>query len=102
MLAIILLASATPSFAENPSLSAASGALKKGKYSSALKTLNKELKTGKLNTHDMSKALFLRGLAYQAQKKPAQSIADLTNAIWMGGLMGPRPYRCGYRARIGV
>ena len=34
----------------------------------------------------MSKALLYRGLAYQSTNKSAQSIADLTNAIWMGGL----------------
>ena len=84
--AIVLTTPGNSARAENPALSAASGALKTGKFSYVIKTLDKALKNGGLSTKEMSKALLYRGLAYQSTKKSAQSIADLTNAIWMGGL----------------
>ena len=36
----------------------------------------------------MAKALYVRGLAYREQKKPAQAISDLTSALWLKGGLG--------------
>ena len=33
----------------------------------------------------MAKALYLRGVAYRQQGKPAQAISDLTSALWLKG-----------------
>jgi len=83
---IYLLMAMAPAMAENQALSTANAALKSGKYSFVVKTIDKALKSGSLDTKDMSRALLYRGLAYQSLNKSAQSIADLTNAVWMGGL----------------
>jgi len=84
--AIYLLTAAAPALAESQALGVASEALKNGKFAFVVKTIDKALKTGGLDTKDMSRALLYRGLAYQSLNKSAQSIADLTNAVWMGGL----------------
>ena len=85
-MALIFSGSAAPLSAANPALTEAGEAIKKNKHAAAVKTLNKALKSRKLSTADMSKALYYRGIAYRALNKPAQAIADLTNAIWLGGL----------------
>ena len=55
--AIYLLTAATPTLAESQALGIASEALKSGKFSFVVKTIDKALKTGGLDTKDMSRAL---------------------------------------------
>jgi|GEM_PF-2806926 len=97
---IYLLMTMAPAMAENQALTTANAALKSGKFSFVVKTIDKALKSGSLDTKDMSRALLYRGLAYQSLNKSAQSISDLTNAVWMGGLtQSEKAEALKYRAR---
>ena len=56
-----------------------------GKHEAAVQSLNGALQGGGLPSARMARALYYRGLAYKAQGKPAQSISDLTSAVWLKG-----------------
>jgi len=56
-----------------------------GKTEQAVQALNATLAGGNLPPPIMARALFLRGIAYRQQKKPAQAIADFTSALWLKG-----------------
>jgi len=57
--------------------------IKKGKVAKATALLNRAISSGKLKTSDMARALHYRGIALRKQGKPAQAIADFTNAMWL-------------------
>ncbi len=40
---------------------------------------------GNLPPAIMARALYMRGVAYRQQSKPAQAISDLTSALWLKG-----------------
>jgi sporulation related protein len=56
-----------------------------GKTEQAVQALSTTLAGGNLPPSIMARALFLRGIAYRQQKKPAQAIADFTSALWLKG-----------------
>ena len=56
-----------------------------GKAEQAAQTLTATLAGGNLPPAIMAKALYLRGIAYRQQSKPAQAISDLTSALWLKG-----------------
>jgi hypothetical protein len=53
-----------------------------------VQTLSAALAGGNLPPAVLAKALYLRGMAYRQQKKPAQAISDLTSALWLKGGLG--------------
>lgn len=54
-----------------------------GKTKEAVDKLSSALRIGGLGTTDLAKAMYLRGLSYQKQKKPGLAISDLTSAVWI-------------------
>lgn len=56
----------------------------------AITDLSRAIKSGKLRSNEMAKALYYRGQAYRAAKRPADAIADLTSALWMKGALSER------------
>jgi cell division protein FtsN len=67
---------------------AASKLLQAGKAEQASQSLTVTLAGGNLPPAIMARALYLRGIAYRQQSKPAQAIADLTSALWLKGGLG--------------
>ena len=63
----------------------ASKLLQSGKAEQATQALTATLAGGNLPPAVMAKALYLRGVAYRQQGKPAQAISDLTSALWLKG-----------------
>lgn len=63
--------------------------ISKGKAGKAEAVLNRAISSGKLKTTDMAKALHYRGIALRKQGKPAQAIADFTNAIYLKNGLSP-------------
>lgn len=59
--------------------------LQGGKADQAIQTLTGTLAGGNLPPAIMAKALYLRGMAYRQQSKPALAISDLTSALWLKG-----------------
>jgi hypothetical protein len=62
--------------------------LKSGKADQAVRSLTATLAGGNLPPAVMAKALYVRGLAFREQRKPAQAISDLTSALWLKGGLG--------------
>lgn len=62
--------------------------VKSGKAEQAVQSLTATLAAGNLPPAVMAKALYVRGLAYREQKRPAQAISDLTSALWLKGGLG--------------
>lgn len=56
-----------------------------GKLDAAVTALSEGLRLGGLPSQQMAKALYIRGLAYRKQGKPALAISDLTSAVWLKG-----------------
>ncbi len=54
-----------------------------GKYQPAVDQLSAALRGGGLNSSDMARGLYYRGLAYKKQNKPGLAISDLTSALWL-------------------
>lgn len=54
-----------------------------GKYEPAIQQLSTALSSGGLQSQQMAKALYYRGVAYRKQGKPAQAISDLTTSVWL-------------------
>jgi hypothetical protein len=64
---------------------AASKLLDSGKAEQAERAMTATLAGGNLPPAIMAKALYVRGIAYRKQGKPAQAISDLTSALWLKG-----------------
>lgn len=64
-------------------LDSAAKSLESGNADAAMTALDGVLKGGGLSNNYMARALYLRGLAHRKKGRPAQSIADLTSAIWL-------------------
>lgn len=69
-------------------IEAAGKLLKSGKVEQAVQSLSATLAGGNLPPAVMARALYVRGVAYREQKKPAQAISDLTSALWLKGGLG--------------
>jgi cell division septation protein DedD len=59
--------------------------LQTGKAEQAEQLVSATLAAGSLPPAIMARALYVRGMAYREQKKPAQAISDLTSALWLKG-----------------
>jgi len=64
-------------------LGQAMASLEQKKYKNAVQFAGKTLATPKQKPEVMAKALLTRGIAYRAQGKYAQAIADFANAEWL-------------------
>lgn len=64
---------------------AAAKLLQSGKTEQAAQALTGTLAGGNLPPALMARALYMRGVAYRQQSKPAQAISDLTSALWLKG-----------------
>ena len=64
-------------------LDGAAKALEAGNADAAMTALDGVLAGGGLSNTHMARALYLRGLAHRKKGRPAQAIADLTNAVWL-------------------
>jgi tetratricopeptide (TPR) repeat protein len=73
--------------------------LEAGKAEQAIQALSTALAAGNLPPAVMAKALFLRGVAYRQQKKPAQAISDFTSALWLKGGLSDSDRNEGLRQR---
>jgi cell division septation protein DedD len=62
--------------------------LQAGKASQALQAVSATVAGGNLPPAIMAKALYVRGMAYRRQGRPAQAISDLTSALWLKGGLG--------------
>jgi len=60
-------------------------AFESGKSDAAIASLTAAIASGALQSQQMAKALYLRGVAFRRQGKPAQAISDLTSALWLKG-----------------
>ena len=56
----------------------------------AIVDLTRAIKSGKLRSSEMAKALYYRGRAYRNAQRPADAIADLTSALWVKGALSER------------
>jgi sporulation related protein len=64
---------------------AAAKLLQTGKAEQAAQALTVTLAGGNMPPAIMARALYMRGVAYRQQSKPAQAISDLTSALWLKG-----------------
>ena len=62
--------------------------LQAGKAAQALQAVSATVAGGNLPPAIMAKALYVRGMAYRRQGRPAQAISDLTSALWLKGGLG--------------
>jgi hypothetical protein len=62
--------------------------LQAGKAAQALNAVSATVAGGNLPPAIMAKALYVRGMAYRRQGRPAQAISDLTSALWLKGGLG--------------
>ncbi len=93
-LAIVL--GATQSFAQSVGgavqggalLAAGEKALAKGQFKAALQNFVKALRSNDLDDVQVAKALYQRGVAHERTERPAQAIADITNALFLPALTG--------------
>jgi hypothetical protein len=83
-------------------IEAASKLLRAGKADQAVQSLSATLAGGNLPPGVMAKALYVRGLAYREQKKPAQALSDLTSALWLRGGLGEEERADAQKRRIEV
>lgn len=81
---------------------AAGKLLQTGKAEQAAQTLTLTLAGGNLPPAIMARALYLRGIAYRQQGKPAQAIADLTSALWLKGGLGTEDRADALKQRAGA
>lgn len=79
------VAPATDAAAIDGILDAAEKSIQAGRADTAVGALNGVLTKGGVPGRQMARGLYLRGLAYRRQSKPAQAIADLTSALWLKG-----------------
>ena len=64
-------------------IATAIAALEAGKADLAVQELTTLISSGKIAQSKLARALYIRGLAYRKQAKPAQAIADFTSALWI-------------------
>lgn len=69
-------------------LGAGEKALAKGQYQGALQNFAKALRSNDLDDAQVAKALYQRGVANERLERPAQAIADITNALFLPALTG--------------
>jgi hypothetical protein len=60
-----------------------------GRFPASIEQLSSAVKSGKLSSSELAKALFTRGLAYKKDNKPGLAISDLTSAIWLKNGLSP-------------
>ena len=72
---------AAPSSEAN--VDAAAALVTAGKTEPAIASLSSLIASGNLPPAVMARALYLRGMAYRQQAKPALAISDLTGALWL-------------------
>jgi cell division septation protein DedD len=56
-----------------------------GRAEQAVQAMTATLSAGNLPPALMAKALYVRGLAYRRQGRPAQAISDINSALWLKG-----------------
>ena len=69
-------------------IEAAAKLLQSGKVDQAVQSLTATLSGGNLPPAVMAKALYVRGMGYRQQRKPAHALSDLTSALWLKGGLG--------------
>jgi cell division septation protein DedD len=69
-------------------LRAGEGSLAKGKFTAAAGQFGRALRSNDLSDAEVARTLYKRGLAYEKSERPAQAIADITNALFLKGLSG--------------
>jgi hypothetical protein len=69
-------------------IEAAMQQLQAGKAAQALQAVSATVAGGNLPPAILAKALYVRGMAYRRQGRPAQAISDLTSALWLKGGLG--------------
>lgn len=69
-------------------LRAGESALAKGQYKVAARNFTKAMQSGDLTNVQVAKALYQRGIANEKTGRPADAIADITNALFIEGLAG--------------
>jgi cell division septation protein DedD len=62
--------------------------LQAGRAEQAAQSMTAVLSGGNLPPAIMAKALYVRGMAYRQQRRPAQAVSDLTGALWLPGGLG--------------
>ena len=67
-------------------LNSGESALAKGQYQVAARNFSKAMRADDLSNVQIAKALYQRGIAYEKTARPAQAIADITNALYIEGL----------------
>lgn len=60
-----------------------------GKFKPSIEQLSVAIKSGKLSSPELAKALFTRGRAYKKDNQAGLSISDLTSAIWLKNGLSP-------------
>ena len=68
---------------EDEALKQAAQAIKSGKADAAIKFISNVLAVKGLPPALIAKGYYLRGLAYQKSGKPAQALADVSQALWL-------------------
>jgi hypothetical protein len=58
-------------------------AFEAGKTGAAVTAFSRAIEAGGLKSPELAKALFYRGVARRAQKKPAAALSDLNAAVWL-------------------
>jgi cell division septation protein DedD len=62
--------------------------LQAGRPELALQSMTSTLSGGNLPPAIMAKALYVRGMAFRQQRRPAQAISDFNSALWLKGGLG--------------
>jgi tetratricopeptide (TPR) repeat protein len=60
-----------------------------GKYQPSIEQLSAAVKSGKLSSPELAKALLTRGLAYKKNNNAGLAISDLTSAVWLKNGLSP-------------
>ncbi len=84
------------------SIEAALKLIEGGKADAAQQSLTSILSAGNLPPGLMARALLYRGMAHRQLQKPAQAIADLTQALWLKGGLGEKERAEALKQRSGA
>ncbi|WP_414462638.1 SPOR domain-containing protein [Hyphomicrobium sp. DY-1] len=60
-----------------------------GKFKPSIEQLSVAIKSGKLSSPELAKAMFTRGRAYKKDNQAGLAISDLTSAIWLKNGLSP-------------
>ena len=83
----LVMAGAVPLRAgQSAALKQAQGLIKAKQYRKASHALTRAMNSGQVEDGEMARALYLRGLAFEAMGRKAAAIADLTGALDLGRL----------------